>query len=73
VFGFGTMWVRSELTHFSGLGRSCSLFGFNDRLNLVSCLITGLKCVGAAPSLIYFVMRDGLNMVIFLVKLPHSG
>jgi hypothetical protein len=54
VFGFGTMWVGSELTHFSGLGRTRFLFGFRDGLNLVSCLITGLKWVGAAPFLVWF-------------------
>jgi hypothetical protein len=73
VFGFGTTWVGSEPTHFSGLDRTRSLFGFNDRLNLVSCLITGLKWVRAAPSLVCFVMKDELNMVTFLVILPHSG
>jgi hypothetical protein len=57
VFGFGTTWVGSEPTHFSGLGRTRFLFGFRDRLNLVSCLITGLKWVGAAPHLVWF--RDG--------------
>jgi hypothetical protein len=58
VFRFGTTWVGSEPTHFSGLGRTCSLFGFGDRLNIVSCLIIGLKCVGATLSLVCFVMRD---------------
>jgi hypothetical protein len=48
-------WVGSEPTHFSGLGRTCFLFGFIDRLNLVSCLITKLlKCVGAASSFVLF-------------------
>jgi hypothetical protein len=43
VFGFVTTWVGSGPTHFSVLGRTCSLFVFSDRLNLVSCLITGLS------------------------------
>jgi hypothetical protein len=54
VFGFRTTWVGSEPTHFSGLGRTRFLFVFSDRLNLVSCLITRLKWVGAAPSLVWF-------------------
>jgi hypothetical protein len=58
VFDFETTWVESESTHFSGLDRICSLFGFSDRLNLVSYLITWLKWVRVAPSLIYFVMSD---------------
>jgi hypothetical protein len=41
-------------------------------LNLVFCLITGLKWVSAAPSIVYFVVMDGLNMVTFLIILPHS-
>jgi hypothetical protein len=41
-------------------------------LNLVSCLIIELKWVRVVPSLICFLMKDELNMVIFLVKLPHS-
>jgi hypothetical protein len=49
------------------------LFGFSDRLNLVSRLITELKWVRAAPYLVYFVMKDELNMVTFLVILPHLG
>jgi hypothetical protein len=73
VFGFGTTWVGSELTHFSELGRTRSLFGFSDRLNLVSCLITELNWVRASPSLVCFVLKDKLNMVTFLVILPHSG
>jgi hypothetical protein len=51
-------WVESEPTHFSGLGRTRSLFGFNVRLNLVSYLIIGLKWVRVAPSLVCFVMSD---------------
>jgi hypothetical protein len=43
LFGLGTTWIRSKPTHFSGLGRTYSLFSFSDRLNLVSFLITGLK------------------------------
>jgi hypothetical protein len=73
VFGFGTTWIRSKSTHFSGLGQIRSLFGLSDRLNLLSCLITGLNWVGVVPSLVCFAMRDELNMVSFLVILPHSG
>jgi hypothetical protein len=72
MFGFGTTWVGSEPTHFSRLGRTRSLFGFSDRLNLVSCLITRLKWFRAAPSLVCFVMKDELNTVTFLVILLHS-
>jgi hypothetical protein len=32
---------RVRADPFSGLGRTCFLFGFSDRLNLVSYLITG--------------------------------
>jgi hypothetical protein len=52
VFGFGTIWIGSEPTHFSGLDRTRFLFGFSDELNLISCLITELKWVRAAPSLV---------------------
>jgi hypothetical protein len=73
VFCFRTTWVRSEPTYFSGLGRTRSLFGFSDRLNIVSCLIIELKWVRAAPSLVCFMMKDELNMVTFLIILSHSG
>jgi hypothetical protein len=43
-------WVRSEPTHFPGLGRTHSLINFNDRLNLVSCLIIELKWVRGTPN-----------------------
>jgi hypothetical protein len=72
VFGFGTTWVGSEPTHFSGLGRTRFLFSFRDGLNLVSCLITGLKWFELHHFLFGFVMRDELNTIIFLVILPHS-
>jgi hypothetical protein len=61
VFGFGTMWVGSEPTHFSGLNQTYFLFGFSDRLNLISCLITGLKWVAATSSL--FVSWWGINWI----------
>lgn len=71
MLSFGTMWVGLEPTHFSGLGQTRFLFGFNDRLNLISCLIIELKWVRAPPSLVCFVMKDKLNMVTFLIILPH--
>jgi hypothetical protein len=55
---FGTAWIESEPTYFSGLSQIRSLFGFSDRLNLVSCLIIGLKWVEVAPFLVCFVMMD---------------
>jgi hypothetical protein len=54
VFDFGTMWVGSKSVHFFGLGWIRFLFGFSDKLNLVFCLITGLKWVSAAPSIVCF-------------------
>jgi hypothetical protein len=39
---------------FFRLGQTRSLFGLSDRLNLISCLITGLKWIEAAPSFIWF-------------------
>jgi hypothetical protein len=45
-------WVKTDL--FFRLGRTRSLFGLSDGLNLISCLITGLKWIEAAPSLIWF-------------------
>jgi hypothetical protein len=65
-------WVGLKPTHFSRLDRTRSLFGFRDRLNLFSYLIIGLKWVRATPSLVCFLMKDELNMVTFLVILPHS-
>jgi hypothetical protein len=44
------------------VGRTRSLFGFSDMLNLVSYLITMLKWDGDAPSLVCFTTRDELNM-----------
>ena len=64
-------WVKTDLSF--RLGRTRSLFGLSDGLNLISCLITGLKWVRAIPSLVCFVMKDELNMVTFRVILPHSG
>jgi hypothetical protein len=40
------------------LGRTRSLFGLSDGLNLISCLITGLKWIETAPSLIWFRDED---------------
>jgi hypothetical protein len=45
-------WVKTNL--FFRLGRTCSLFGLSDGLNLISCLIIGLKWIEAASSLIWF-------------------
>jgi hypothetical protein len=64
---------RVGADQFLWVGSDLFLFGFSDRLNLVSCLITGLKWVRAAPSLVCFVMKDDLDMVTFLIILPHSG
>jgi hypothetical protein len=63
---------RVGADHFSGLDRTCFLFGFSVRLNLVSYLIRGLKWLELHHLLFGFVIRDKLNMIIFLVILSHS-
>jgi hypothetical protein len=45
-------WVKTDL--FFKLGQTRSLFGLSDGLNLISCLITRLKWIEAALSLIWF-------------------
>jgi hypothetical protein len=45
-------WGKTDL--FSRLGRTRSLFGLSDELNIISCLITGLKWIKVVPSLIWF-------------------
>jgi hypothetical protein len=64
---------RVEADPFFWVVSDRSLFGFNVRLNLVSCLITRLKLVDVVSSLVCFMMNgDEVNMVTFLVILPHS-
>jgi hypothetical protein len=64
--------VGADLFSWVGWVRLVPFFGFSNRLNLVFCLITGLKWFEPTPSIFCFVMRDKLNIVTFLVILPHS-